>query len=182
MAGEQQTTVTETGTQQTATAPAGAKNTENQAAEHMIPISRFNEVNDELKALKAKNAAQEAAEAQAAEQRLKEQQRWQELAEQRAAEIEALKPQAQMANDLSAKLRAQIETEIAKWPEQVKAMAPAKDAPITAWLDWVDKARTLVKELESAKTPTHGNARGPKAAGSAGQNPPKPPLSPGMRL
>jgi len=178
-----QATGTPAGAQKPDIPPAGQTATTAQGAqaEPMIPKSRFDEINNKLKALETEAKARETAEAQATEQRLKEQQKWQELAEQRETELATLKPKATMADALSIKLRAQIDAEIAKWPEQVKAMAPAKDAPITDWLDWTEKARALVKELE-AKPPVPGNGRPPKAAGQSGGNPPPRPPVPGMRL
>lgn len=167
--------------------PAGALKTETPPGtpptENMVPLSRFNEVNDQLKALKTEAEQRKAAEAKAAEDRLKEQAKWQELAEQRQGELDALRPKAQLADDLSTKLRTQIDAEIAKWPDSVKAVAPAADAPITAWLDWVEKGRALVKELTENKQPVHGNGRPPvKPAGPGGGPPPSQPAGPGMRL
>lgn len=189
------TTVTPTGTpagaQNAETPPAGQNGTAAPASggqtttqvETMIPKSRFDEVNDQLKALKTEAEQRKAAEAKAAEDRLKEQAKWQELAEQRQGELDALRPKAQLADDLSTKLRTQIDAEIAKWPDSVKAVAPAADAPITAWLDWVEKGRALVKELTENKQPVHGNGRPPvKPAGPGGGPPPSQPAGPGMRL
>ena len=153
-----QATGTPAGAQKPDIPPAGQTATTAQGAqaEPMIPKSRFDEINNKLKALETEAKARET-------------------------ELATLKPKATMADALSIKLRAQIDAEIAKWPEQVKAMAPAKDAPITDWLDWTEKARALVKELE-AKPPVPGNGRPPKAAGQSGGNPPPRPPVPGMRL
>jgi hypothetical protein len=147
---------------------AEPKNTETAGApdtEKTVPYARFKEINDKLHDLtKAQEAAQEQAR-QAKEKELAEQQKWQQLAEQRAAEVESLKPKAALADDLSSKLKASILAEIEKWPDEVKAMAPGDEAPVTAWMDWRDKARPLVAQLVETKTPAPGNGRGPKPAG-----------------
>jgi hypothetical protein len=72
---------------QTATS-AETVNTEQQPAEHMIPKSRFDAINDELKQLK-KLAAQEAKQREVAEaERLKEQGKYEQLFQKAQAELE----------------------------------------------------------------------------------------------
>lgn len=72
---------------------AGTQNTDT-SVEHMIPKSRFDELNREFKALKAKLEADEQAKEAAEAQRLKEQGEWKALAERAQAELEATKAQA----------------------------------------------------------------------------------------
>ena len=60
--------------------PAAAQNTET-PAEHMIPKSRFDELNKELKAIKAQLETEAKAKEAAEAQRLKEQGEWKSLAE-----------------------------------------------------------------------------------------------------
>lgn len=94
MAVEQQTTVSEPGTQ-TAEPPAGAKNTETQtpgaqpdAAEHMIPKSRFDEVNKRLRELEKAQADAAKAKTDAETAALAEQNKYKELWEKAQKDAE----------------------------------------------------------------------------------------------
>lgn len=89
--------------------PAAAQNTET-PTEHMIPKSRFDELNRELKALKAQLETEAKAKEAAEAQRLKEQGEWKSLAEKYMAELDAAKQQARalelanMRRDVAQKL------------------------------------------------------------------------------
>lgn len=80
------------------------------AGEHMIPKSRFDEVNQKYKALKAEADKTAAAQAKADEERLKAQAEWKQLAEQREAELADLKAkvEAQAAAMLSERKRSAV--------------------------------------------------------------------------
>lgn len=82
--------------QQEPGAPAGAKNSDTPGddSERMIPLSRFNEINNQLKELKQQVAAQEEAAKKASDDKLAEQQEWQKLAEQRGEELAAAQAKA----------------------------------------------------------------------------------------
>ncbi len=68
--------------------PDGAQNTDPPATdEKTVPYSRFQEVNAEKKRLEAAMAKKQADDKAAEDQRLAEQQQWQELADKRAAEL-----------------------------------------------------------------------------------------------
>jgi hypothetical protein len=118
---------------------------------------------------KAKGAAEVAAKA-AEEHRLTQNAEWQKLAEQRKGQIDELQPQAEMATRLVSLVQAQINAEIADWPEQVKNMAPAGEVSVTAMLEWVEKARPLARELLGDKPATPGNGRRPAPVTSAQQS------------
>lgn len=154
--------------------PAGAQNADKPTGDDSpgkdepapVPYARFKEINDRLKQLEQEQRKAADAAAKAEEERLAKQQEWQQLADQRQAKLSELQPKAELADTLSQQLRAQIDAEIAKWPEEVTAMKPADDAPITAWMDWAGKARAVVAKLTEEKQPAGGNRRGPKPTGS----------------
>ena len=97
--------------QQEPGAPAGAKNSDTPGddSERMIPLARFNEVNNQLKELKQQLAAQEEAAKKANDDKLAEQQEWRKLAEQRGEELAAA--QAKAAELELAQLRTQAATQ-----------------------------------------------------------------------
>lgn len=88
---------------------AGTQNTDSNA-EHMIPKSRFDELNREFKALKAKLDAEDKAREAAEAQRLKEAGEWKALAERAQADAERAQAQAK-ALEL-AMLRKDIATKV----------------------------------------------------------------------
>ena len=101
---------TQSGEQQTEATPSAAQNTDSAESEHMIPKSRFDEVNRKLRELEAAQAqtAKERAEAERAQ--MEEQKRYQELYEserKRAADYER-----QAAELREAQRRAAIQSSI----------------------------------------------------------------------
>lgn len=104
-----------------ASAPAVAKNTDPTAEQHMIPKARFDEVNQQLKALKAEQAKAAKAAEQAEAERLKQQNEYktlyenavkaQEEAQAKAAALElaSLKRQVADAVKLPAALASRLQ-------------------------------------------------------------------------
>lgn len=86
----------------TPVAPAEAKNTE-PTTEHMIPKSRLDELNKELKALKQQLDAESKAKRNAEEQRLKEQGEYKTLYDSTVAELEEARSRAKMLEITSIK-------------------------------------------------------------------------------
>lgn len=151
-----------------AASSAATENTEQQPTEQTVPYSRFKEVNDRLKALE-QDATKRAKEQEAEnEKRLAEQAKWQELYEGSKGKLAELTPKAELADQLSEMVAQQYAAEIAEWPDQVKAMAPADDASILVKLDWLKRARPLAQELMEDKTPPAGNGRKPPPKAPAG--------------
>lgn len=88
--------------------------------------------------------AEEAKQKEEAE-RLAQQGEWQKLAEQRAAELEALKPVSEKAEALAAKIQATNEARIKQLPEAYRGMVPEYDDPVKV-SEWLDKnAAALVQ-------------------------------------
>lgn len=162
--------------QETNTPPAGAQNADTgdgsnatdkqNESEQTIPLSRFNEVNNQLRALQ-KAQAKADADAKAAEAaRLKGQGEWQKLAEDAQAEVDALRPLQDEVAALTATFAEQMTAEIADWPDEVKALAPEGEVSPMVMLDFLAKHRPLAAKL-SAPPPANGNGPGPKPLGAA---------------
>lgn len=85
--------------------------------------------------VKAKQAEEQRAKEEA--ERLAQQGEWQKLAEQRAAELDALKPVSDKAAALEAKIKATNEARIKTLPEAYRGMVPEYDDPVkvSEWLD-----------------------------------------------
>jgi len=116
----------------------------------------------------AKAAAQRAAD-EAEEKRLADEKQFQALAEKRQGQIAELEPKAALADALTEKIRAQIEAEIAGWPDEVTALLGAGDAenpvPVLELLERVEKARPLAARLKTPETPAPGNSPRPQPTG-----------------
>lgn len=154
-------------TSATATSPAGVSNSE-KPAEPMIPKSRFDEVNNKVKALEAEKEAA-VTEAQAAkEKQMAEQQQWRELAEERGKSMEGFKAKAAEYDKLAPIVAKQLKAEIDAWPEKVKGLFPTSEMPVNEMLEWAERFRPLAQEMMGDKTPTPGNGARPKPAGAAG--------------
>ena len=112
--------------------------------EHMIPKSRLDEVLKKNKELEDRLNASDIASKEAEEQRLKDQEQWQELAEKRQQELEALKPKAAVAEDQEKSLRAYLEAQIKEIPEDMQSLIPEQLSTMQK-LDWlsVNRAKLL---------------------------------------
>lgn len=102
---------------------------------------------------------------------LVEQQKFQQLAEERAAEIGRLKPKADQYDELSSLFEKQYTDEIKDWPKELLEMAPAAETPINQRLAWMEKAKPMAKKLmapapsengQGQRQPVGGNRRGPE--------------------
>lgn len=118
--------------------------------EHMIPKSRFDEVNERAKKAEAELAALKQAEKEAEDKRLADQQQYKELAEKREAELEELRAQTE-----ADKKAAEEQAKTAKYEADVIAEAAKlnfhdpKEA--VALLGEVEDVAKAVKELAEAK-------------------------------
>lgn len=109
----------------------GTKNTE-----HMIPKSRFDEVNNELKTLREQHEQQQRDHDAAEQQRLQDEGKWKELAEKAGIELAKVKPFQERASNLE-KLIAESNTRrIEQIPEAMRSLVP-EGAPevVAAYLD-----------------------------------------------
>lgn len=128
-----------------ATANSGASSSDGtENTEHMIPKSRFDDVNnkykDAIKRLEAlEQTQQEQSEAQQKqrEKELAEQNRFKELYEQAQGEIEKLKSVQSEVTRYRESFEQTLKTRLDSIPEERKHLVPEFDDPIklSAWLD-----------------------------------------------
>lgn len=173
MAEEQRITVSTTGTdakeQGSASTSAETIKPDTETPELTIPKHRYDEVAKKLRDLEAAAAAQDKARQADDEKKLAEQAQWQQLADKRKADVEALAPKAELADKLVELVSAQYAAEIKEWPQEVRDMAPDDDADILTKLAWMKKAKPLAVELMADKAPAPGNGRRPKPIGPVTQ-------------
>lgn len=154
------------GEQSQAASSAATQNTEAQPSEHMIPKSRFDEVNNELKRLKAEAATKQQQEQEAEQARLKEQQKWQQLAEQHERQLTELKPQleaaTQQAERYKAAVEAQVKAQLANVPEHLHGLL--------AKLDPVEQLEWLAANADKLKPAVRGIPPTPRPDGGPGQD------------
>jgi hypothetical protein len=124
-------------------------------------------IKDRLDRQRAQFEAQRAqAERQAQEAALVEQQKWQELAEQRAAELAKLTPVAERVTALESLMSAQISARAAALPPALRELEPV-DAPIETRLAWLEKAHAAAQQFAGAGVVGAGG--NPRPAASAGR-------------
>ncbi|PYJ11288.1 MAG: hypothetical protein DMF06_03490 [Verrucomicrobia bacterium] len=153
--------------QTTATPPAGAQTTET-PADQMIPKSRFDEINKELKALRAEKEAASSEAQKAKEKQMVEQAQWQQLAEERGKTIDGYKAKADEYDKLAPVVAEQLKAEIDQWPEKVKGLFPTAEMPVNEMLEWAKRFRPLAQEMMGTTAIVPGNGTRPKAVGMAG--------------
>lgn len=140
----------ETVTQAPAAAPVSAPQPATQA-EHMIPKSRFDEVNEERRKLQDEIAAIRANEKAEAERQLAEQNKYKELADVRAADLEKARTDLAKSQAELGKISAYEKTlaevlaaQVAALPEEKRGLVP--DELSTAQkLSWLAKNAAILK-------------------------------------
>jgi phage I-like protein len=111
--------------------------------EHMIPKSRFDEINTERQQLAARLAQIEAERNAETEKRLEEQNRWKELAESRATELAQAKAEAAKVGEYETTLAALLEKQVADIPEDKRALIPTYGTTQQR-LEWIANNRALL--------------------------------------
>jgi hypothetical protein len=155
------------GTQNTDGAPAPAPPAASGESETFTKEQIEALIKDRLDRQRAQFEAQRAqAERQAHEAALVEQQKWQELAEQRAAELAKLTPVAERVTALEALMSAQISARAAALPPALRELEPV-DAPIETRLAWLEKAHAAAQQFAGAGVVGAGG--NPRPAASAGR-------------
>jgi hypothetical protein len=144
------------GTQNTDGAPAPAPPAASGESETFTKEQIEALIKDRLDRQRAQFEAQRAqAERQAHEAALVEQQKWQELAEQRAAELAKLTPVAERVTTLEALMSAQISARSAQLPPALRELEPV-DAPIEQRLTWLEKAQAAAAQWAGSGAPGAG--------------------------
>ena len=155
------------GTQNTDGAPAPAPPAASGESETFTKEQIEALIKDRLDRQRAQFEAQRAqAERQAHEAALVEQAKWQELAEQRAAELAKLTPVAERVTALESLMSAQISARAAALPPALRELEPV-DAPIETRLAWLEKAHAAAQQFAGAGVVGAGG--NPRPAASAGR-------------
>ena len=119
------------------------------AQEHMIPKSRFDEVNTELKKLREWQQAQERERQAAADKAAAERGEWEKVAterQQRIADLESrLTPATERLSALEGEIDKQVQKRIRALPAEIREMQPEGD--VLTRLAWVDKAEAAAAKL-----------------------------------
>ena len=102
-------------------APATAKKDEK---EHLIPKSRFDEINQKFSDEKKRADALERAAIEKEEQALKDDKKYKELYEKSIGTINTLKPKADALELAEETLKAVLDTQIAQIPEDKRVLIP----------------------------------------------------------
>lgn len=145
--------------QMESTTPAAAQNSE----QHMIPKSRFDEVNQRAKEAEARLAELQANAEKAKQAQMEEQQQYRELYEQAQAKLAEMSTFQETATKYQQALQATNEARLARIPEAQRALVPDYDDPVKLGA-WLDNAESL---LTAPAKPTP-----PKADGGAGVSKP----------
>jgi hypothetical protein len=108
-----------------------------QNTEHMIPKSRFDEVNNRYKELAEKFDAIEKERAAQREKELAEQNQWRTLYEESQSKLSEMETVSERAERLASAVQATNEARISQIPEDKRALIPDYDDPVklAAWLD-----------------------------------------------
>lgn len=154
-----------TTTAQPAPPPAEAQNTDT-AREHMIPKSRFDEVNTALADLRRKEQEREQQARQETERRAKEQGQYKELVEAKERELGELKPRVETLQErvksFETVMETQVKARLTALPEEIRAMLPQGD--VLAQFDWLAKAEAAAAKLARERSP--GTPVGPRGTGA----------------
>lgn len=141
---EEQTLTTDTPTadaQPDAQTTPAAVNTPDSGADHMIPKARFDEVNKELKQIRAEmaKAQQEREKAEAAA--LAEQGKFKELYETVNGELQTIRPYKERYESMIEQVKANNAKRIEAIAEDRRTLIPAYDDPlqVQSWLDANEK-------------------------------------------
>jgi DNA repair exonuclease SbcCD ATPase subunit len=116
---------------------------ENPEQEHMIPKSRFDEINTHYKdALKKAEAAEKALK-EAQEIRLKEKEDYKALYEQTTSELSELKPKAEQFEAYKETMQALFDAQVEEIPEELRALIP-DEMSVKQKIDWIAKNKKLL--------------------------------------
>ena len=140
MTDETLTTDTPADAQPNAPTTPAAVNTPDSSAQpqdHMIPKARFDEVNNELKKIKADMAKAQAASDKAAAAALAEQGKFKELYETASGELETLRPYKERVEQMIAQVQANNAKRIEAIPEDRRTLVPSFDDPLQVQ-DWLN--------------------------------------------
>jgi len=122
----------------------------------MIPLSRFNEVNEKAKQLETRLAQIEADQKAATERTLLEQKKFQELAESRGADLVKAQAEASKVTEYETTLKDVLKSQIEGLPEEKRSLVP-EQLTTAQQLSWLAKNAAILK---APNAPDLGAGRG----------------------
>ena len=122
--------------------------TEKTEKEHMIPKSRFDEINQRLQDAEKKTKALEKSLQDTEKKRLKEQEDYKALYEGAEGELADLKPKAERLAIYEATLKETLETAIAEIPESKRSLIPSEYS-VDQQLKWISQNRALLSKASA---------------------------------
>lgn len=125
-----------------------------------FPAEYVQQLRQEAASYRTKLREIEEAQKTAEQKRLEQQQEWQTLAEQRAAEVEALRPYQEKYTAMLESVKTGNEKRIEQVPDVMRSLIPPIDDPVTLG-QWLDANWTIL----TGKPPV------PTLNGGAGQTP-----------
>jgi ribonucleoside-triphosphate reductase len=117
--------------------------TKNSDNSHMIPKTRFDEVNNRSKELEKELAAVKEALNKAQTSRLEEQEQYKELYEKTASELSEIKPIAEQISVYKKTVGTLLEAQVAEIPEEMRSLIPEELGDVQK-LNWIARNRTLL--------------------------------------
>jgi len=129
---------------------------------HMIPKTRFDEINQKYKDAEKRYRALEKAAQEAEEKRLKEAEDYKALYEQAQARIAELQPKAESAETAHATLKEVLAAQIETIPENRRSLVP-EALSTEQQLAWIAKNRSLLAKAQPFNI-------GAGAKGGSGEN------------
>ena len=130
---------------------------------HMIPKTRFDEVNTRAQRAEAELERIKAEQKAATEKRLAEQQEWQQLAESRGEELANAQAKAAQVEAYEQVMKANIEAELKLLSDHGKSLFPENYSTVEQW-NWLQKNRSILMKPEAPPTSSSRGAGGPAGA------------------
>lgn len=152
----------------TAVTPAEAQTTDTAPAEHMIPKSRFDEVNNQLKELKAAQETATQAQEAAKRERLEKQQEFEKLYNETKSQVETLTPYKLQVEGILNQTKERNAERVKAVPKEMQALVPEYDDPLKL-ATWLDANESVLSKKQAApsldggvgRTSQNGNAPTP---------------------
>lgn len=127
--------------------------------EHMIPKTRFDEVNNKLKQLQKQIDDTAAAQADKEKQSLLEQNKYKELYEALLKDYEPLKQAHEKASRYQSALEASNQARLDRIPEDKRGLIPEYDDPVKLGA-WLDRNLAIITEPSKPQPPNLNGAAG----------------------
>ena len=131
--------------------PAEAEKTD---GEHMIPKSRFDEVNNQLREIQKQLKKEQKEKATAVEKQLEEQGKYKELYEDRGTQLAEAQQKAERVDSLDETVKALLKAQIDSLPELAQKLVPSEMSD-QQQLNWIAEKRSLLSKPSAPDIGAH---------------------------